>query len=121
MKKIRALSFIMMCIWLGAIWIASSLPARVLPRFDYFNIDKLIHLYVYFGLSCLVFINYRLQWFGSLSKYQLLMILVFQACLEESHQYLISNRSVSVLDLSANLMGILTGYYLITHLHRKHD
>ena len=83
-----------------------------MPKLETLNFDKLAHIIIYFVLGLLVFANHRM---GNLNRYKrtdLLLVFVIMAALDESHQVLITNRSVSVLDLSANLSGLFLSYFL---------
>lgn len=118
MNKKRQLFKYAMFIWLGGIWFISSLPARSLPQIDVLNFDKLAHISVYLVLGILIFNNFKLGLFGSLSKYEILNIAIILAALDEAHQVFIINRTVSVFDLSANIAGLLVAYFL---MNRKLD
>jgi VanZ family protein len=99
--------------WLLLIWIVSSLPAEKLPNIDALNLDKLAHISVYFIFSVLLFVNYKHNKTSKISKYQLLLIAIVLAALDEAHQELVVNRTVSLYDLSANITGVLLGYLVV--------
>jgi len=99
--------------WLILIWTLSSLPAEKLPSIESFNIDKLAHIFVYLILSLLIFINFKLGFFKGLTKHKVLMYSIILASLDESHQILIANRDVSVLDLAANITGLIIGFFIV--------
>lgn len=100
-------------LWLISIWVISSLPAENLPNIDTFNLDKLAHVFVYFVLSTLLFLNLRNDLLFTHDRYLLLLIAIMLAAFDEAHQEFILNRAVSIYDLSANLAGLLMGYFLI--------
>ena len=102
--------------WLGIIWFISSLPAHRLPEIDILNFDKLAHIAVYFILGVLIFKNYKLGLFSNLNKYNVLNLAIILAALDEAHQVFITNRSVSVLDLSANIAGLIIAYFIIVRI-----
>jgi VanZ family protein len=104
---------ITMFAWLSFIWLVSSLPAEKLPEMDLLRFDKLSHFVVYFVLSSLVFLNYQTGFFSKVTKPDVLFILFTLCALEEVHQTFIRNRVVSILDLMANLLGIIFGYLLV--------
>ena len=100
--------------WLGGIWFISSLPAQRLPQIDVLNFDKLAHVIVYLILGILIYKNFKLGLFGSLNKYELLNIAIILAALDEAHQVIIVNRTVSVFDLSANIAGLVIAYFIMS-------
>jgi len=102
--------------WLGIIWFISSLPAHSLPKIDVLNFDKLAHVIIYFILGVLIFKNYQLKLFGNLNRYYVLNIAVILASLDEAHQVFITNRSVSALDLSANIAGLVIAFFLFSKM-----
>lgn len=102
----------LLLIWALLIMTLSSLPADKLPILDGINIDKLLHLTVYFVLGRLMFLNQRNGTLGSFSKHQLLLAAVLFASLDEAQQAFIPNRSVSVYDLSANTAGLIISYFI---------
>ena len=100
-------------IWLGLIWLASSLPGKTLPQVDVLNFDKLAHVVVYFILGVLLFKNHNQGLFRRFTRQQLLLIAIILAALDEAHQFFIPNRLVSVYDLAANLAGLTLSYFTI--------
>lgn len=117
-KQILKYSLIL---WVGVIWYISSLPGDALPTIDALHFDKLAHTSVYLIMSILLFINYNKGQFHKLSRYDVLILAVIMASLDESHQFFIKFRAVSALDLSANLFGIFLGYFLVKSFDKKND
>lgn len=112
-------SFILLLFWIMAIWIVSSLPGKVFPQYDNLSFDKLIHFFEYAIAGILLDYNQRKGVLSYFRRYDVLMLLVVLTCLDEAHQIFIPNRSVSVLDLAANLTGVLAGYHLSGLWKRK--
>ena len=108
-----------MFIWLAIIWTLSSLPAESIPKLDTFNLDKMAHIIVYFILSILVFRNYKLGFFGKLTRQQVMLIAFIMAALDEAHQIFCINRFVSLYDLAANLAGLTLGYFVSGERQRE--
>jgi VanZ family protein len=102
----------LLLLWVVIILVVSSLPADRLPALDGFNLDKLLHITVYFILGYLILQNYQAGFFSTASVHSILLAAVVFACLDEAHQSFITNRSVSVYDLSANLAGLFISYFL---------
>jgi VanZ family protein len=107
--------------WLILIWFLSSLPADRLPKLDTLNLDKFLHISIYLIFSLLVYKNYCLGLFKSLNRQDLLLIAVVLASLDEAHQVFITNRSVSVFDLAANITGLSIGYFVFSGKRKQHD
>jgi VanZ family protein len=108
-----------MFIWLAVIWTLSSLPADSIPKLDTFNLDKMAHVIVYFVFSMLIFRNYKMGFFGKLTRQQVMFIAFFLAALDEAHQVLCINRFVSLYDLAANLAGLTLGYFVTGERQEK--
>jgi len=107
--------------WICIIWFISSLPGDSLPKFDSFNVDKLAHTAMYLVFSILLFVNYNNGLFKKLCRYDVLLLIVMLASFDEAHQVFIKFRAVSVLDLSANLFGVVLGYFLIKSFDNYND
>jgi len=107
---------IMLFFWMTGIWVISSMPAKVEPNIDILNIDKLYHIIVYLALVFLVMKNYRLGLFSKSTKHQIMLILVLLAALDEFHQQFINNRTVSLMDLAANLTGLTAGFFIFRNV-----
>jgi VanZ family protein len=112
MNKGKNLLKYLMIFWLGLIWLLSSLPAYTLPKLDTFNLDKIAHVTVYFILGYLILLNYRYGLFKHISYQSVMLTAIILAALDESHQIFITNRSVSLLDLSANMTGLIIAYFV---------
>jgi len=107
--------------WIALIWVVSSLPGDTLPQIDAMNFDKFAHITIYLILSILLFVNYNNGLFRKLTRHEVLALIVMLAAFEEAHQVFIRFRSVSALDLSANLFGIFVGYFLVKSFDKKYD
>lgn len=112
---------VLFIIWFSIIWIVSSLPGSSIPKVDNFNIDKIYHIFMYLVLGYIVFKNYYKVIFGCLSKHQVLLIFIMLAGLDEAHQYIITNRDVSILDFASNVLGLLIGFFLVNPRRRISD
>ncbi|MFO8145694.1 MAG: VanZ family protein [Candidatus Syntrophosphaera sp.] len=99
-------------VWLIVIWTLSSIPAKKLSSVNILGTDKLLHIGQYLILSLLV--NHSLKLLNA--KHGIVswvyLILLVMAGLDEWHQCLIPERSVSVWDFIANGIGLGIGFGL---------
>jgi len=103
----KILRFLPMIGMMAAIFVAASLPGRLLPFLRYHNLDKICHALAYAALaaSCLFA-------FHPLSRKHpfLASLLVISICLgygfaEEAYQSLIPRRVTDSRDVMADLLG----------------
>ncbi len=92
--------------WLGLIWVASSLPGKHLPSPKILGLDKLGHVFVYLVLGLLVNRALRSRITPRKQVWLIYLLLLVAAGLDELHQFLIPQRSVSVWDMAANAAGL---------------
>ncbi len=94
----------------------SSLPGKHLPSSKIIGLDKLAHVGVYLILGLLTNRTVRLLGVGRKNIWWIYLILLATAGLDELHQFLIPQRSVSIWDFAANAagLGIAFGAYWIT-------
>lgn len=111
----------MLLIWVTIIFTVSSLPADRIPVLDGINVDKLLHIAVYYVLGCLLLWNHKAGLLGSFTRYQVLLAAIIFASLDEAHQSVIPNRSVSVYDLAANMAGLFISYFVSIRNGKEHD
>ncbi|MDX2130171.1 MAG: VanZ family protein [Chloroherpetonaceae bacterium] len=94
-----------------AIFIQSSLPAQALPKGDIFTHDKLIHTGAYFVLAFSTLHALRFQTrFKDASEHPFstaFMVTLLYAISDETHQLFTPGRSAEIMDLNADLLGIL--------------
>lgn len=93
-------------VWLLLIWTLSSLPGNHLPAPKIIGFDKLAHVGVYFMLGLLTNRMLRLLGISRKNFWWIYLILAASAALDELHQYLIPQRSVSIWDFVANSAGL---------------
>lgn len=97
-------------IWLALIWLVSSLPGKSLPAPRLLSLDKLAHIGVYLVLGLLT--NravIRVGW-SSQNLGWIYLALLVSSGLDEWHQHLIPQRSVSVWDFAANAAGLVLAF-----------
>lgn len=100
-------SLILVLLWLGTIWIMSSIPSANLPSIKIFSSDKIAHFGVYFILGLLLNRWLRAKGFSRKTVMLVYALLFLNAALDEWHQTFIPGRSVSLWDLLANFSGIM--------------
>lgn len=118
MKQLKKTTWIIPpLIWLIVIWTASSIPAQKMSPVNILGADKLLHLGQYLILSLLV--NHSLTTLGARRSIVpwVYLLLLASAGLDEWHQCLIPERSVTIWDFIANGigLGIGFGFYWFKH------
>lgn len=98
--------------WLALIWMVSSIPAKKLPSAKVVSIDKVAHIAQYLILSLLANRAFRLLKVKPSLIPWIYLLLLLSAGLDEWHQHLIPQRSVSVWDFVANGIGLGIGFTL---------
>lgn len=90
-----------------------------IPKFPF--IDKIIHFFLFFIQSFLIsksLISYQKNLINKY-KFSILSILILFAIIIEYQQYFISFRTYDIYDMSANVIGILTGVFYVILLDDK--
>lgn len=108
-------------LWAVLIFVFSSIPGRSLPEVDIFSFDKIAHFFV-FGV--LGYLNVR--WFYHFRASPVLLfrhyvffsicIVTVYAGLDELHQLLVPNRTCSLLDFLADVLGILSAHLIFVKI-----
>lgn len=106
-------------LWWGAMFVVTTIPTSAVPHEALFGFDKLIHAFMYGGLTVL-FVRYLLyckgysftksQWIGAL------MILLY-GIFDELHQPLVG-RIASVADYVADAVGVVFALLLLVFVKR---
>ncbi|PJA96745.1 MAG: hypothetical protein CO129_04885 [Ignavibacteriales bacterium CG_4_9_14_3_um_filter_34_10] len=94
---------------------ATSIPANSMPSFGIS--DKFEHFAAYFVLSVLfsltLFLQERNEYLKKYFNVYSISILLFYGIFDEVHQFFIPGRFFDWLDLLSNLIGIVSGVYLV--------
>ncbi len=93
-------------LWFATIWVVSSLPGQSLPAPKILSLDKVAHIGVYFLLGLLTNRALHLLKADDKKVWAIYLIILATAALDELHQYLIPQRSVSIWDFTANALGL---------------
>ncbi|MCS7013775.1 MAG: VanZ family protein [Chloroherpetonaceae bacterium] len=118
-----------MFIWLPAIccaiaiFIQSSIPGEKIPPSALFTYDKLIHtgIYFVFGLS-LAFALCKQRRFPYLREHWFvsgMLIAVLYAISDETHQLFVPKRAADIVDLNADVLGIVLAFLLFRWLEAR--
>jgi VanZ family protein len=109
-------------IWFGTLWHLSSGPVQVHGEWKIPHLDKICHFGYFFGgsgLLCAFFFRRQHRnpdWTSILIRVTLIMI--GTGALDEWHQSWVPERSGNdALDLTADLLGSLSGFLVFRRLH----
>lgn len=100
---------ILAILWMGLIFVSSSIPSDAFPEVSFWGWAKLIHL-IYFGVLCFL-LQRTLQnqtTFPFLARNSILFAILFAACYgmtDEFHQLYTPGRHAQVTDILIDLLG----------------
>ena len=113
---------ILFAAWFGTLWYLSSGPVTVKTGMEIPHFDKVAHFGYFFGGSGLLcaflyrMTKGRMDW--SLLLFLVIVIMVSVGSLDEWHQSWVPERSGNdALDLCADVLGSLAGYWVFRRLH----
>ena len=98
--------------------VASSIEGNRIPKSYIFSHDKLIHFVEYFLLGILL-----IYMFLGASKYPIAAGLtagVFYSCIDELYQSTVFGRSSSVLDIFADIVGLIFSSIIVKILFKSY-
>ncbi|MEE9574395.1 MAG: VanZ family protein [Candidatus Neomarinimicrobiota bacterium] len=110
---------IILILYLFVILALSTIPGEVIPKFDIFSIDKLLHIIEYFILAFLAINAIKIH--STKIIIWVIFIGIAYGGFNEIWQGLIATRFASVYDAIANGIGMIIGsivtykYLLLTH------
>lgn len=104
-------------LWAVVIFIVCTMPGDELPTSPLFNIphfDKIVHLFLYTVLECLLMLGFTKQYsYGKISKYALGMSLSINICyggiIEILQGTIFIERTADFFDFMANTSGAFLG------------
>ncbi len=101
--------------------VVSSWPAIKLPDIGVEWTDKLAHFSQYAVLACLVAGGWARQggWGNWSTQWRPMVFLIVFAAIDEFHQIWIPRREASMLDWTADSLGVLVGFGLGLFLWRR--
>jgi len=109
--------------WALLIFYLSSLPHLTFPV-HFWNVDKLIHLEVFFALGILTARAFIFQGWNELLKERVLLFTFLFVLLyglsDEFHQYFVPGRSSDIFDALADTIGGTIAVLTIKFLPRKY-
>ncbi len=100
---------ILVILWMGLIFISSSIPSYDFPQVSFWGWAKLIHL-IYFGILCLLLrkILQIQKMFPSLARNSTFFAILFATCYgvtDEFHQLFTAGRHSQLTDVLIDLLG----------------
>ena len=119
MKTLRFYNFIPAFTFFLFTFYLFTIPGKEIPQFkwgDLIKVDKLVHFGLFFILLILMSFPYnntvintklRLKWFLVFT----ISAIVYGIAIEYIQKYFILNRTFSVLDILADAIGAIAGYY----------
>ena len=107
-------AWILPCFWAILLLSVSSLPNFSTDSLAISMSDKLWHIFAYLPLGFLLF--YAIQEkpgpFASAPMRWAMILGLFYAVFDEAHQHFIPGRQLDVLDLLANIVGVVLGIFV---------
>lgn len=101
-------------VWAVLIYYLSSLPGSTIPS-PFFSADKVFHLGVYAVLGYLV--ARALGYYGRTRRFVMVLsaiICFLYALSDEFHQSFVPDRTPSFMDVTADTVGSLIGFFIST-------
>lgn len=108
-------------LWMGIIFIFSSLPGEQLPDIQFPNIDKIVHFVDYLILGVLLFRAFlNTQTDRKFAKIVVLSIAiaVLYGLIDEMHQYFVPGRTPDIMDFTFDIAGSFAGVFIYS-MRRK--
>jgi len=101
------------------IFTITSIPGSELPQHDLELPDKLIHFVIYLPLGTLTLRAVCPDRVTARLLFRSLLYTVLFAAVDETHQALIPEREVEILDLIADICGLMTGHVFFLLIKAK--
>lgn len=118
---------ILFWLWLGLIFIVSSIPYLSVPGFKFdlilFQTDYILHWFQYTVLISL-FVIWRRKIKSELNRkigFSALLLGIFLASIDETHQIFIPGRHFNPMDMVYNYFGVVTGILIAFLRIRKQE
>jgi VanZ family protein len=102
-------------LWAGVILFLSLMPASGLPKnpwFEFFFIDKWVHVFIYALLASLLFYAWRKNNLESKSIFILLICVGYGLLMEVLQENFTATRHFELLDAVADAGGALSGIFV---------
>lgn len=106
-------------LWMLFIWLLSSLPSQKLPSYQIIGLGKVAHFGVYFVWGILANIWFYKRDFSADKCWRICMLMLILAAADESHQYFVPGRDLSIWDFVANTLGLLAAFALFRILAKR--
>ncbi|MFA7543529.1 MAG: VanZ family protein [Candidatus Cloacimonadaceae bacterium] len=109
-----------LCIlWMLLIWVLSSIPSQQLPSYNVIGLDKIAHFGVYFVWGILANLWFYYRQFSGKKVWAIGLIMLALAAADESHQYFIPGRDLSIYDFFANALGLISAFVAFKYLGKR--
>jgi VanZ family protein len=109
----RMLRWVAVLLWMGGIFVLSSIPSLHSPFGYDFLLRKLAHMGVYAGLTVLLFLALRQHTDGTRRAWLLAVLLAgAYALTDEWHQTIVPGRHGTFRDVGIDMLGVAAGYTL---------
>jgi len=115
-------------LWSIIILLLTGLPGSDFPKITTFwgwlEPDKVVHLFIFGGLTFLILFGFRVQYFSSSKRYLFGLIAVIATAVyglitEVLQFYVFIGRSGNRFDFFADTIGAIGGWLLFVYLFRK--
>jgi VanZ family protein len=119
----RALKFWKSAAWAFFVLGISAMPGQSVPDLPVWQLDKLVHAVIYFGMAFFLYWDLKCCSFAVRSEWKALALamgvsIVFGGMIELLQKYAFVNRSGSWLDFFANGAGVLL-FWICVSFYRK--
>lgn len=115
--------FIPMTVWALIIFVFSALPSDTIQIPSFWNMDKIIHVVIYFVLAVLLlmglFMTSRSISFTDSALLTLLAVVAYGGLMELLQQYVFITRHGDFLDFAANSVGAILGIFAVSFYLKK--
>jgi len=109
-------------LWALLIFVGSSIPSRVFPTLKIFDIDKLIHVSIFFVFGILVYrslavpvIELSFRWSRAILAVAVVMV---YGVIDEFHQSFVPGRTPDVWDATSDMVGGMLAIFIV-YLHYR--
>ena len=105
------------------IFVISSMPGQSIPDIPIWNFDKLIHCFIYFWLTFIVFLDLTrtAAWISSQTAllFSFMFSISYGGTLEILQRTVFINRSGDWIDLSANTLGAVFAIAVLPYINER--
>lgn len=115
----KRLLFSILVFWVILITVLSLVSFTKIPKIAIENSDKYVHFTFYFVLTVLLYVNFLQKWKTTKSiLFSVFIAIIYGTIIEVLQESLTQTRKAEINDVFFNILGTLTGAFLIL-LNRK--